>query len=167
MRTLSNYYKKGLIVYPRTESDYISDNNLFSYFPHPPLKIVNSYFEPLKQQKYEFDNSSMFLHFHNIRAVTPANYTRTKKKISGIIKEKDSREYIKIITNNYDTFLEEHNKLSRRYFLDNLLSHYKNEKQQKMIKLENYNNIDELYEEMQKDNKFYKNNEIEITNYLQ
>jgi len=166
MRILNNYYKKGLIIYPRTESDYISDDNLFSYHPHPPLKVVNSYFEPLKQQQYIFDNNSMFLHFHNIRAVTPANYMRTKKKISSIVKEKNSRDYIKKVTDNYDTFLEQHEKSSRRYFLDNLLSHYRNEKQQEAIKLNRYNNIDELFENIH-NNTLYENYDMETPNYRQ
>ena len=151
MRTLQRYYKKGLIEYPRTESNYINSNRLFSYRPHPPLKILNPFFEPLKKEKYEFNKQTMFLHFHNIRAITPSNYERVKKQLKAVLIREDKKDYIKKTIENYDSFLDMHQKESRRYFLDYLLKHYKDGSfiyNNKSIDLKKYRNINELYKDI-------------------
>jgi len=140
---LLKYYRQGLIIYPRTESNYINDKKLLSYNPHPPLSIVNKFCEPLREQYYKLDSNSIFLHFHNIRALTPSNYERTQKKIKKIITEKND---IKRIVENYDEFLGAQNIHSRRYFLDRRIEHYRTNKTDG-IKLSEYSSFDDLIED--------------------
>lgn len=105
--------------------------------------MLNSFFEPLKKEKYKTDKNSIFLHFHNIRALTPANYNRTRTKIRKIIVEKKD---IKKIVENYDEFIHFTNKPNRRYFLDSLIEHYRNEKMTG-VKLSNYKSFEDLLED--------------------
>jgi hypothetical protein len=147
-----------LIIYARTESSYINNDKLLSYNPHPPLELANKFCEPLKKDAYVFDENSMLLHFHNIRAITPSNHDRVKKKIGSICATKNNED-IKKIVDNYDNFLDKHGKESNRYFLDTLLTHYKDE-ELKGISLNEYKDIDELFEEIKSENiDFYSNND--------
>ena len=147
IRTLERLYLKKIIVYPRTESDYISNSELMSYDPHPKLTVANEFCEPLAKKKYPFDFNSMYLHFHNIRALTPANYKRNKAKIDKIIKTTEKKD-IEILVNSYLNFIEANRKESARYFIDSQLEHFRKPEHNE-IKLDRYKTFNDLIEDNQ------------------
>lgn len=126
MNVLNKLYREGLIIYPRTESDYISNKRLFSYNPHPKIKAVSDYLSPLEGEFYPFNQNSMLLHFHNIRAITPSNYVATKNKVNEILKK--PKNILLEVTENYDSFIQENKKITRNYFIEELINHYNKEK---------------------------------------
>lgn len=135
MNTLKNYYIQGLIPYLRVENGYIKES-LFSYFPHPELPIINEYFEPLKSLKYEVNQHTLLLHFHNKRYFNVSQVQQVQGLIAKNYKSKDIKQSQKLIE-NYRDFLEIKQKDDFDYFLKEQLEHYKINKPK--LKEINYN----------------------------
>lgn len=129
MNTLISYYKQGLILYPRVENGYI-EKSLFSYFPHPPLAVVNSLFEPLKFDAYETNENSFLLHLHNLRYM---NISQTES-VQKLLKKKTKNKSFQLEKNdfklieNYKNFLDLKNETEMDYFIKKQLFHYENNK---------------------------------------
>lgn len=142
MRTLRNYYLQGLILYPRVENSYIVDS-IFAYFPHPELKIVNSYFEPLKKEHYPLSDDSLLLHFHNLRYFNISNCENIQHILKGKItgNKKNLTTLDKKLIENYKFFLSKKDETDLDYFLKKQLSHYQ-ENKPKLLKIDySKNNI--------------------------
>lgn len=156
MRSLEKAYLEGLIVYPRTESDYIPDSELLSYNPHPKLAVFNTFCEPLLKSEYTFNKSTMYLHFHNIRALAPSTYKKVKTKIDKIIQTVRNKD-IENIVNSYFNFVERNRKKNLNYFIEEELEHFRTN-YQKGIELKKYNTFNELIEENKKKDIFLQEN---------
>lgn len=164
MRTLRNYYLQGLILYPRVENGYIKDN-LFSYFPHPELKIINNYLEPLKKKNYPLTDDSLLLHLHNLRYFNISNCESVQNFIKGkISKGKPNISSIeKKLVDNYKFFLNKNDEVDFDYFLKNQIMHYK-KKKPTLLKIDycKENLIEEILKLKEKLNNVNNEKDIEI-----
>ena len=142
MHRLTEAYKKGLIVYPRTESDYIQSGELFSYEAHPKLPVLNPYLEPLKEMQYPLTDASLMLHLHNRRILTPSNYKKTEEKIKKFhsLGEKKLFE----LRDSYYDFLSKIHQKEPDYFLKNLMEHYEADRPEP-TPLNKFENISECF----------------------
>ena len=163
MRTLIALYKQGKILYPRVENTYIT-KSLYSYFPHPELKRINSFFEPLAKPSYSYNESSLLLHLHNLRYINISQIENTKKNI---IKIKNDKEKYKHLLDLYKEDVYEKKEVKLDYFLNFQKDHYKNKKPYlKFLSKRNENMLDEvqkLHEELL-EKKYDKKNQIFIAN---
>lgn len=148
MNTLISLYKKNIIVYPRTESDYIADEKLLSYLAHPKLNNIGDFFSPLQKKEYEFDEKSLLLELHNRRILTPANLQSVGKKLtnrkSSGVGKKDKRQEATL--EYYNSFLQDIKQKEKDYFINSEISHYRSSKN-KMLLFKEYeiNNVSDVF----------------------
>jgi len=73
MGILVDWYKAGLIEYPRTDVEYIFENP-YNLYPHPPLPVGDSpLLQPIGERELEYSSINALLHLSNERLISPSS----------------------------------------------------------------------------------------------
>lgn len=91
---LNGLYYKNKITYPRVDNGYFGEN--YNMFPHPDIKIVNSFCEPLNKKAYNINRNTVLLYLGHKGLVTASSILSVNKFISTVFDEK-----LKPLNTNY------------------------------------------------------------------